>query len=773
MPIRLPLSSGTAKTKVMTPMSSVDAATPSQAPCLVPASSPQTLEQLRSLNQQLSAMNEALQARLEQQSAASKMVLNVLSRLPIATLLLDAQLNLRLFTPACQPLFNLRSTDIGRPMADLRPLPTDPDLLDDADTVMHTGTPAEREVESRTGESFLRQISAYLDEDGAVDGVLITFIAIGEKKQLAQALQAETQKAELAAVRQSRFLASTSHDLRQPLQTLKLLQGLLLGMLDEEQPRRLTVRIGETVGAMSGLLNAILDINHIETGEIRVNPVSFRMSDLLDRLADEFSYKAGAKGLKLKLVPCRLSVESDPRLLEQVLRNLLSNALNHTHEGRILLGCRRHGGWLSIGVWDTGVGMEPAALQLRLNGTDPSLNPGQEPGQGLPIVQYLCALLGHQLRGHSQVAKGTALFVDVALAPEIATPQEAPAHALQTNHEQPHSGLILLVEDDLEVLDLLGTQLKSQGYQVVMASDAEHAFQSIRQGGVQPDLIFADYNLPGPINGLQVIVQLREQLHRRIPAVILTGDISRQLSHDVAFEGCIKLNKPAKLNEISFVVASLLARQQVHNSPLITPVADAARVFVIDEDPLFRATVRCVLEPYGYAVLDYPKVKAFLQDYLPGQLACLLVGAHNGLELLHRFKANDDPLALIITSNSGEVSIAVEAMKAGAADFIEKPLVRCQLLHSVARALEHSHDANKRRAWTEQAVQCIEGLTQRQRQIMELVLAGHPSKNIAAELGISQRTVENHRASIMNRTHCKSIPALARVALAASSRGLS
>jgi two-component system, chemotaxis family, CheB/CheR fusion protein len=120
----------------------------------------------------------------------------------------------------------------------------------------------------------------------------------------------------------------------------------------------------------------------------------------------------------------------------------------------------------------------------------------------------------------------------------------------------------------------------------------------------------------------------------------------------------------------------------------------------------------------------------------------------------------------MITGNS-DVSIAVQAMKAGASDFIEKPISRGELLACVDRALEQSRDSSKLTAWREDAATHMAGLTPRQRQVMEMVLAGHPSKNIAADLGISQRTVENHRASIMTKTGTKSLPALARLALAA------
>ena len=116
----------------------------------------------------------------------------------------------------------------------------------------------------------------------------------------------------------------------------------------------------------------------------------------------------------------------------------------------------------------------------------------------------------------------------------------------------------------------------------------------------------------------------------------------------------------------------------------------------------------------------------------------------------------------------GDVATAVGAMKTGALDFVEKPVRAPDLLASIARALDQSHGAGERAAWRAAAVASIAGLTGRQRDIMALVLAGQPSKNIAADLGISQRTVENHRAAIMRKTGATSLPALARLALAAT-----
>ena len=121
----------------------------------------------------------------------------------------------------------------------------------------------------------------------------------------------------------------------------------------------------------------------------------------------------------------------------------------------------------------------------------------------------------------------------------------------------------------------------------------------------------------------------------------------------------------------------------------------------------------------------------------------------------------------MITGNS-DVPVAIQAMKAGELDFIEKPIGREGLIAGIERALELSQDSNKLQEVRESASAHLVGLTPRQRDVMERVLAGQPSKNIAADLGISQRTVENHRASIMKRTGSKSLPALARLALLAA-----
>jgi two-component system CheB/CheR fusion protein len=262
--------------------------------------------------------------------------------------------------------------------------------------------------------------------------------------------------------------------------------------------------------------------------------------------------------------------------------------------------------------------------------------------------------------------------------------------------------------------------------------------------------------------------------HRDIPVVILTGDISPETLRVIALHDCMQLSKPVKLHEITKAIQQLLvgiARPERDAERALAPeIPTRPTIFIVDDDDQVSEAMRMVLEEDGRSVETFPSAEAFLAAYRPGSDACLVIDAYlpgmNGLDLLRRLRADGDRLPAVMITGHGDVPMAVQAMKAGATDFIEKPVGRIELLASITLALEQSQDAAKASARSEEAKTLLATLTARQRQIMAMVLAGHPNKNIAADLGISQRTVENHRATIMQKTGAKSLPALARLALA-------
>ena len=737
-------------------------------------------EELQSLNEELTALNTQLQETLERQRETSDDLQNILYSTNVATLFLDTHLNIRFFTPATRLLFNIIPSDIGRPLADLNSLSADNALAADARVVLHNLAPIEREVEALGGVWFNRRILPYRAHDDAVEGVVITFTDITERKRTASALEEAKQRAELANIAKSRFLAAASHDLRQPLQTLALLQGLLAKMVEGQGAQKLVARLDQTLGSISGMLNTLLDLNQIEAGTVHTEMVDFPIADLFERLKDEFAFHAQSQGLDLRVVRCGLSIHSDPHLLEQMIRNLLSNALKYTEHGKVLLGCRRRGGMLAIKVGDTGIGIPAEELQTIFEEYHQIDNAARERsrglGLGLSIVQRLGRMLGHPVRVRSRLGKGSVFTIEVKLSSgETAVEFKESQRGLDVAGDH-GAGSILVVEDDPEVRELLELLLRQEGHHVATAPDGNAALALVARRTIQPDLIIADYNLPNGMDGLEVVAKVREQSHNPIPVIVLTGDISTDTLRRIANENCVQLNKPMKPKELTQVIERLLPKTHSHTHELRQAEAPngsgAPVVYVVDDDREIREGIRATFEAEGRDVEDYASCEEFLGAYRPGREECLLIDAYlpgmGGLELLRRLRDAGHRLPAIMITGNSDVPMAVQAMKVGASDFLEKPISSNELLASVARAFELAKDASKLSAWREAAAKHLESLTPRQREIMEMVLAGHPSKNIAADLGISQRTVENHRATIMKKTGSKSIPALARLALAAA-----
>jgi len=699
----------------------------------------------------------------------------------VATILLDADLNIRFFTPATKLLFNVLPDDIGRPLTDLSSLAPDGTLLGDARNVLHSLEPIEREIEARSGAWYLRRILPYRNEGKSIEGIVVTFADISHQKDAAAALEYARMQADSANISKSRFLAAASHDLRQPLQTLVLLQELLAKVVVGEKARKLVGRLDQTLGGMAGMLNALLDINQIEAGTVRAELETFRIDTVLDRVTAELAYQAEAQRIGLLVLPCTLSVCSDPRLLEQMIRNLVSNALKYTKQGRVLVGCRRRNGGVSIQVWDTGVGIPEGQLQdifeeyHQLDNSARDRNLGL--GLGLSIVRRLGILLGHPVKVSSQLGKGSVFSIEVKQVAGVTPVRNKNVPGFGRKH--PCIGparIVLIVEDDSEVRDLLEIGLAAEGHHVVTASDGVEALSLVEQDALQPDLVISDFNLPSGMDGLCVAGKLRAALRRSVPVIILTGDISTKTLRDIAVQKCEHLNKPASLKELIVAIERLVPAAAFH---LREPAAlvgaalpTAPVIYVVDDDGDVRQAIRGMLEQDGHLVEDYEDGETFLGAYRPERHACLLVDANlpgiSGLNLLRQLKNESHALPAIMITGQSDVPMAVEAMKAGAADFLEKPIHGVELLAGVRRALESSHDSEKRSEWCKDAAEHLARLTRRQREIMERVLAGQPSKNIAADLGISQRTVENHRASIMKKAGVRSLPALARLALAAA-----
>ena len=575
---------------------------------------------------------------------------------------------------------------------------------------------------------------------------MITFTDVSARIAASRALEVAKMAAEAANAAKSRFLAAASHDLRQPLQTLALLQALLAEAVTGEKAQSLVARQDTTLSTVTGMLDTLLDINEIEAGAVQTNVSVFAIGSLLDRLRGEFTYHAAAKSIELRVVPCGQQVRSDPKLLEQMIRNLLSNAIKYTATGRVLLGCRRRGSNLTVEVWDTGIGIEHTDLAVIFEEYYQVGNAARQRsrglGLGLSIVKRLGDVLGHRISVLSRFGHGSGFSIEMPRLPAAATPLQLAG--------RPETGgvdealRVLVVEDDPDLLEMLAELLRSQGHQVTTAPDGTKALEYAARS--MPDLVLADYNLPDGPNGRELAAAIRLAAGRRLPVIILTGDISVATLRAVAEAGCAALSKPVGLPELRAAIARVM----------VAPDATQPVIFVVDDDDSVREALMEALESDGRRAAGFGTGEAFLEAFRPGLGACLLIDAAlpgmSGIDLLEQLRAAGHGLPAIVITGQSDVPMAIRAMKAGASDFIEKPVARRDLLASVARALEQSGDAAKLEAWHDAAAAQVAGLTPRQREIMTMVLAGHPSKNIAADLGISQRTVENHRASIMRKT---------------------
>src|SRR5262249_19857017 len=281
--------------------------------------------------------------------------------------------------------------------------------------------------------------------------ILICFDDVTDFRRAERRLEVGKQAAELANRAKSRFLAAASHDLRQPLQTLTFLHASLKDEINSGEGLSLLAKADRTLDTMTGMLTTLLDINQLDAGVVQPKQVDFGVDEILQTLKSEFAEQMRRKNLEWRVVPTGLSVRSDRRLLAEMLRNLLSNALRYTDTGKILLGCKRHGDKLRREVWDTGIGIAeeeiPRIFQEYRQAAGGSRRGGL--GLGLAVVQHLGDLLGHDVRVRSKLGRGSAFSIEV---PIVAT-QMRPTRERQQQAaiRRPRFGTILVVEDDIAV----------------------------------------------------------------------------------------------------------------------------------------------------------------------------------------------------------------------------------------------------------------------------------------------------------------------------------
>ena len=519
-------------------------------------------EELQSLNEELTALNSQLQETLKRQRTMSNDLQNVLYSTDVATLFLDRDLHIRFFTPATRALFSVIPGDIGRPLTDISSLAADAALADDARAVLRTQQQIARDVEAQSGVWFSRRILPYRTLDNNVEGVVITFTDITERKDAAKWAEAARQTMEGAALVTAHRIDGVGLDLRQSLQSLVLLQDLLANGAATETAKMLLARATLTVSGMASLVTRIMVSDQGDGGLPSPEVADLPIGRLLSAIRLELGDYAQAKGLTLRIVPCSLWVRADPRLLETLLRSLVACTLKFIAGARVLVGCRRRGSQLNLEVWAAPASLPASTLESMLAALEPAREPAGARGlrQGLALTGRLGEVLGHPVRVRAAALQTCVFTIGLPLAPRLPPPSRGvpgrPGGMASPARRQ--TGSVLVVAQDPDIRDLLGLALAAHGHSTAAALDGAAALAMIADGA-RPDLVLTDLDELDEAAGLERAAGLRERLHPATPMILLADERAAAALRTMAPEGLFGLVKPAGAADLDALIQRLLA----------------------------------------------------------------------------------------------------------------------------------------------------------------------------------------------------------------------
>lgn len=420
------------------------------------------------------------------------------------------------------------------------------------------------------------ELHPWRTNDGRIAGMLMFSELITARKDAEQALKKSYQQLELrvaertaelerlkndadrANTQKSWFVAAASHDLRQPLQAALAYLSVLSRKAGREDLEELSLKARQPLKAMSDILDVLLDISDLESGHVMPHLQDFALNDLLQQVIASALHQATGKGLRLACLPTDLAVHSDPKLLERIVSNFVTNAIRYTDKGLIGIYCEQTGDKVCISVTDTGIGIPPEAIDTIFEDHVQLGNPARDRrkglGLGLSIAKRIADALGHRISVQSEVGTGSSFSIELpeslaATRAKAATAPEAPI----PSQEHP---VILLIDDDQDVAEAMQMLLQAYGFETYMAHSRDAALAML-ESGLNPGLLLCDYRMPG-VNGIDVIRQLRQVLNSDIPAVLMTGDMG--LTETPAdLNRCALLHKPVDVDLFIQVIGRLSA----------------------------------------------------------------------------------------------------------------------------------------------------------------------------------------------------------------------
>jgi PAS domain S-box-containing protein len=383
-----------------------------------------------------------------------------------------------------------------------------------------------------------------------------------ERRAISDALVTAREEADRANMAKTRFLATASHDLRQPLQTIRLLNASLLTLTQATpEVHDLLQRQESAIDSASRLLNALLDVTRMESGVIEPHLAPVDLASVFDDLLHEFEPLAKEKSLKLAFSATNKVISTDRMLFTQLLQNVVGNALKYTAAGSVEIAEKVETDSLAITVEDTGPGIPGDKLDRIFDEyyqVDPSGTQRSGVGLGLAIVREVSRLLGYSVDVSSDVGVGTRVRIRVPeqrILGEASAP--VPMKSPTATAAMSERCRLVLLEDNDSVRAATELFLNLEGFETRSAgsvAEAETLFADLRPG----DLLISDYHLDGPLTGLDVLVQLRMQKNRDVPAVLLSGDIQSMMRViKTSIPNCRFLSKPVNTSALLDAIADL------------------------------------------------------------------------------------------------------------------------------------------------------------------------------------------------------------------------
>ncbi len=483
----------------------------------------------------------------------------LLESAPDAMIIIDERGKIAIVNAQAEAMFGYRRNEmLGQPVEELLPKRLHKrhvqhrEAFAKAPSLRPMGVGLDLAARRRDGSEFPVEIS--LSPVVSANGRFISSVIrdVTARKLMEDDIIAARQEAERANKANSAFLAAASHDLRQPVQALSLLNGALRRTVKDERALEMIEHQQNSLTAMTNLLNSLLDISRLDAGAVTPELEQFPIQRLIDRLSPEFARQAHHGELEFTWSASNAVINSDPNLLAEIIQNFVSNAIRYTEKGTIRLECVDSEGHCRVQVSDTGIGIAADQLEEIFREFHQCKAPGASKegfGLGLAIVKRLADLLELTVNVESDIGAGSCFSVTIPTiaGADVVADEDEPDLA---DTDRSAAGLVILIEDDVNVANAWALLLEAEGFEIATAASATEASALIRELDDVPALLISDFHLLDGSTGVEAVSAIREFFGVDIPAFIVSGDTSKVVKDARMLDNCTLMSKPIDTNRL-------------------------------------------------------------------------------------------------------------------------------------------------------------------------------------------------------------------------------